>query len=320
MDSQDSTTSAHASADHPRNGYAEVRALFRLRDLMPLPTGMTFKVTPILADPYAPPRISEGPSLDEDQILPPPNDWRRSAANVRLIKEQGEPYRLASEEDIRMACRLWHIDNTDEARDRLFEAYTVTEARFHFAEIAARWSVTVGCSACIDQAVARTVNTVNHAIASLSDALTFAVGFPYSPLTIERVMASHVVWVKEFSLDDELCIGHPLSLAFKADPRDELARTFPTLEFQGDQLDRMIRVLLARNGDLDVAEYFSFLAGAYRALYVDGNPSSCVILAAQACESLLDTVLLHVYWWDREDPATAGRLLCDGIVKRVQRH
>ncbi|MGK5522275.1 hypothetical protein ACSNN9_23360, partial [Micromonospora sp. URMC 107] len=323
MVSNSSAGNNHGQGDHPRNGYSEVRALFKLQEEIPIPSGTTFDVTAILADPYAFPNILPGPETDESQALPPSPIWRRSVTRLRLVKRPtiaGDHNHLDAE-DVAVAASLWGLSSTAQRQiKKRLRSSDPSPAIRHYAEIVARWSVTVGCTACRDMAIERTMHSATQAIAALADGLTYAIPFPYAPLASHAFRDSQFASVKEFDLQDKLQEDHGVFITSESDPRIELAANLPSLHVQASHFELLTTILNAQNKNLEISSFYRFMAAAYRALYLESKPSSCILLAAQACESLFDLVLLHLLWWDRELPADAGQLLSDGVVKRVQSH
>jgi predicted ATP-grasp superfamily ATP-dependent carboligase len=78
----------HGTPDHPRDGYAEVRALVRLQDNIPIPSGTAFEVTPNLVDIAASAHVTEAATLHGAPDLPFSEDWQKSVCNFRLLRNE----------------------------------------------------------------------------------------------------------------------------------------------------------------------------------------------------------------------------------------
>ena len=148
----------HQVEPHPRNGFVEVRVLLRLRETIPIPSGTTFRVVPKLSDPSLPPSVTAGPRVGEVEPLPFSDDWRMSAQHFRLSKfRQHIAVRAVGEETLALAIRIW-----PSSRDLIQEGEAAGdfggegEGLIQYAEMSARWSVTLGCEQCRVAALDRT--------------------------------------------------------------------------------------------------------------------------------------------------------------------
>ena len=299
--------------------------LFPLREgLLFPPSGTALEVSSNLANRLDRPFISHGPTVDLGTLLPIPEGWINSISNVRILDGASEPRVGTLTEDVGDFVKgLWSVGPEEQTEEQAVQPRMTGPWPAAYAEIAACWSVTLGCEDCYDDAVARTSLVLTNVLHELVESQTIASGIPLAPLLGEFFRESQVVWVRECWLDGNLYQDHGYREVRHLDPRaflmdqiGEGAGVYPTEQIYLDATDVMIALM----NDREIAPYYRFVAAASRNLYLNNEPSTAVLLASQACESLLDLVLLHILWWDGEDYVAAGQKLSDGIVKRVQSH
>jgi hypothetical protein len=314
----ESEMNSHSST-HPRNGYAVIRMVFALDEGFPGPVGGALSVVSALGSETDRPMIYLDGEVDEESPLPLHQNWRLSHSYVRLLSREF-PLRVTWAEHLfAVAHNTWKVSGYDESLQRLIidREANEKEEKYYFEIVSGR-SVTLDCNECQRTAIGYTAATAIRTVQAISEGFTYALEIPFAPLPVDLHRHHQAVHVREFNLSGELHRDHGVELVSQLDPRSVLLDQHPEQTMEETVLG--LEVMNAITNEYETARYFDFMSEAYYSLHITDNYSSVVVLAAQACESILDSVLLHMKWWDGASPDETGAVLTEAVTKRVQSH
>lgn len=304
---------------HPaRDGYVTVRLLVPLKGEIPSLASLAWRCyvdekenarTAYVAGRYRPSRHSS------DEFWP--DDWRNGEFLARIHSGTAYPdFNRSLLKQAQFAANLWKVQVPDDLRQLAQkEAYASTS----WVEILGVRVITLSCHDCINQSI----NTLTRAALVVCNALQVATFYGdrqlqdlLTPMTVQPYIVSQIT-TQHF--DGTVDTVHPLA------PVMPFIMTIPPSEIEEERAathpEGFSAALRAISREYIFSRHTELMAEAADAAFVRGQYAQGLMVAGQASEYLLDTLLLFMMWWEGREPAEAAHDFRDNgnmIMSRVR--
>ncbi|WP_020519349.1 hypothetical protein [Catelliglobosispora koreensis] len=318
----------------PADGYVIVHGLLRLQEPVPLALDAIYEIDARRDTRFEYPQIvgleAVVPIARSERLPQPlyPGTMRTRIVTARTI----HPGLVASKETEDLALALWGGRSAPSRRRRRTwarKAGPKSTWPTAYLEISARWSVTIGCTRCIQVSTDKTAMAAVDVANMTGRAGSFAFPIPVDPLPSALFREQYSFGIDIFDLHDALVEARPVARMRTFDPRLAVLEGIKERdaedgrrhrEFGAAEIEDLFFAIGAMQNAEEMAAAVSFVGDASRSLYVDDNPSTSVLLSGQACENMLTLILLHICWWERISWMDAGERWRTSIHRRLQEH
>ena len=289
--------------ESPDDGYAIVRLMLPLRERLrgdPLTIWSCF-IAQRTREPFA---YIAGRIRDEGIILQPTRlDWRNGEFFVRLHSmpaEEGFTETLATQAVI--AEQLWSQTLSEPFSRKLSEGFEFP-ARTAIEVVCIR-SVMLDCPDCLNAAINHATRAGLAVAASFQISDSFARNSASELVTAETIQRFVLMGVETFTLDGVSHRANPINPVM---PYMMIQVNLAEPDAERPGLDEGVATALcAISRDFIFARHIELVAEATNAVFLRGQYSQGLMVAAQACEYLLDMYLLFMMWWDGVTPKAAA--------------
>ena len=172
--------------------------------------------------------------------------------------------------------------------------------------------ITVDCADCVTNAADRAMLGVDTLLDTLEQAYTFA---EMRPVNVKnRTGTGGRLWFSatRFDAASDEPVGD--TQEFTAEPAPP--STADSADASAPARFSIATFAFARRAE--IALFIDFVADAVRMEGFHQHASGALTLAAQASETLLDLVLMHMLWWDGVTPEDGAQDFKPGVVSRVK--
>jgi hypothetical protein len=314
----DIADTAVAETEHgPSDGYVVVRMLLPLQEEV----GTAGTVWRAYFSEVQFPRVAyiagRARELEDADNDPFPVGWRNGEFFIRLHSGKSRSLvKVNLGRQGEFAASLW---NTSLAEPWSRFLNRIPDEAVTWAEVIAVRKVTLSCNDCTNSAINLTTRGALVALQSLQKATTFAVfRVPSTLLTPESVQYAVLIQIARHATTGALV---DKSEVYPVMPYRMMRRRH--LEYEPPQEDRAGEIphaLRAIAGERIFSRHVELIAEATEAIYFRGQGSQGLMLAAQACEHVLDILLFFMMWWEGLTPKQGATEFesSSGIFGRVK--